>query len=427
MDAFEPPNGGWLAWSQVIASFLINLCTLGLSNSFGVFQSYYEHNLLESYSPSAISWIGTAQGFLLSIVGIVSGPLYDKGYISHLMYAGTALNILGLLCTSFANQYHWIFLSYGIALGLGCGALYVPAQATIQTYFSTKAPLANGISMAGSSIGGILYPILFRQLQEKVGFGWTLLVFGLINGTLLLISCLLIKPRSRTEEEPITSSFNWKSLGDRTLLLFGGCALLLNIAIDVPFYFVPTFVQDKLKLSPQVGDDLLAGMNASSLLGRLFLTWLARYLQPIVIWQFSILAACVLLFCWSSVGSLPGIIAFIILYGFLVGGLISLIPSSVRYICPDPNVIGARLGLVEGFQGVGFLIGPPIAGAILESSLGYFGVSAIFGTLYFTLFLVVGLFTWRRLTGLLSREVSSEDLELTNTLQGVGVPREETR
>ncbi|KAI0888383.1 major facilitator superfamily domain-containing protein [Annulohypoxylon maeteangense] len=269
MAQFEPPNGGWLGWSQVAASFLTNSCTLGLSNSFGVFQSYYEHNTLSSHSSSDISWIGTTQGFLLSLIGIISGPLYDRGYIRYLMYIGSLLNVAGLLGTSASEEYSLIFLSYGIALGLGCGALYVPAQATIQTYFTTRASLANGIAMAGSSFGGIIYPIIFRQLEQSIGFPWACRTLALINAVLLIISCLLMKPRALSDQTSTTGSFDWRSLWNRDLLLLGLCALLLNMGVDVPYYYISSFVQEKLHGSAGVGDSLLAGMNASSLVGRL--------------------------------------------------------------------------------------------------------------------------------------------------------------
>ncbi|KAI1803272.1 MFS general substrate transporter [Daldinia bambusicola] len=415
MATDEASGCDWLAWSQVLAAFLIQCCTLGLCNSFGVFQSYFEHNIIDSFSPSNIAWIGTTQGFLLSIIGIVSGPLYDKGYIRSLMYLGGTLNVAGLLCTSFAGQYPWIILSYGIAIGLGSGALFVPSQAAIQNYFSSeKAALPTGISMTGSSVGGIMYPIIFRQLENRFGFPWTCRAFALINGVLLLTSCLLIKPRqSQQLERNISSrSANWDVFYDWKLIILGVCALILNIGVDVPFYFVPTFVQMKLGLSAEVGDSLLAGINASSLLGRIFFTWISGYSTAFITWQFLIFGACMLLFCWWIVGTLAGIVVFVILYGFFVGGLISLIPSTVRELNPHSEIIGARIGLVEGFQGVGFLIGPPIAGAIMMTPAGYFGVSMFCGALYFLLFTLVGILTYWRSKS--SKQHDNENLELSN-------------
>ncbi|GME42261.1 mfs monocarboxylate transporter [Neofusicoccum parvum] len=57
----DPPDGGLLAWLQVAGSFALYWNHLGLLNSFGAFQTYYEDHLLKDSSPSAISWIGSIQ------------------------------------------------------------------------------------------------------------------------------------------------------------------------------------------------------------------------------------------------------------------------------------------------------------------------------------------------------------------------------
>ena len=76
-----PPDGGRIAWTQVLASFLINMNVYGLVNAFGEFQHFYETEFLVSYSSSTISWIGTVQGALTLFVGAVAGPIFDKGYL----------------------------------------------------------------------------------------------------------------------------------------------------------------------------------------------------------------------------------------------------------------------------------------------------------------------------------------------------------
>ena len=73
-----PPDGGLTAWTQVLASFLININTFGLSNTFGAYQEYYSSGPLASYSFPAISIIGTLQASLLLIIGVLSGPSSTK-------------------------------------------------------------------------------------------------------------------------------------------------------------------------------------------------------------------------------------------------------------------------------------------------------------------------------------------------------------
>lgn len=79
--------------------------------SFGVFQSYYEDHILEHYSSSAISWIGTLQAFFLIEIGIITGPLYDRGYLRYILATGVMLLTLGIMFTSIAKAYYNIFLS----------------------------------------------------------------------------------------------------------------------------------------------------------------------------------------------------------------------------------------------------------------------------------------------------------------------------
>lgn len=172
-----PPNGGLAAWLQVLGGFFVYFNTWlvnksrtendastrpkpkltlpfrGLIITFGVFQAYYETHLLNQYSPSSISWIGTVQGFLLIEVGIFAGPLYDQGHLRYLLLAGAFLVAFGLMMASLATEFYSIFLSLGVCSGLGMGLLFFPAISAISTYWTTRRGMANGIAASGSAVG----------------------------------------------------------------------------------------------------------------------------------------------------------------------------------------------------------------------------------------------------------------------------------
>ncbi|KAL8953394.1 MAG: hypothetical protein Q9222_000771 [Ikaeria aurantiellina] len=147
------PNGGFHAWMQVFGASLLVFNSWGIVNSFGLFQTYYETHLLASQSSSAISWIGTVQAFLLILVGVVSGPFYDRGYIRTLIILGTFWVVFGMMMTSLATKYWEVLLAQGFCVGLGFGCLYIPSVAIVSTYFSTKRALAVGITSTGGSLG----------------------------------------------------------------------------------------------------------------------------------------------------------------------------------------------------------------------------------------------------------------------------------
>ncbi|KAK0631491.1 major facilitator superfamily domain-containing protein [Immersiella caudata] len=367
------PNGGWLAWSQTLACFLMSFCSLGLLNSFGIFQSYYQTSLLDSYPSSSITWIGTIQGALFNIVMFGTGRLYDTGHAKALVYTGSALNILGLFATSFSQSYLTIFLSLGLCVGLGSGILGVPSMAIVATYFdSRKRPLATGISATGAAMGGVIYPVLFRGAIDRIGFPWAVRTLASVSAGLLIAACLLFVDRSAFRDAPF--------------ILFSVAMFLLWLGIDVPFFFLPSFAQEKLGLSADWGDYLLAVMNASAIGGRIMLGFAAMYAGAFATWQFSIGASCILLACWAAVHNLPGILVLVALYGTITTGVSSLVSAALLVISPDISVVGTRMGMSGFLAGFGCLVGPPIAGAIQDTSAGYVGLTSFTAVVYFVAF-----------------------------------------
>ncbi|RAH69942.1 uncharacterized protein BO66DRAFT_438646 [Aspergillus aculeatinus CBS 121060] len=151
-----------------------------LMNAFGVFQTFYELDLLASKSSSDISWIGSTQAFLMFIVSAIVGPIVDAGYVRSLLVLGALLTVLGICMTSLCTAYWQVFLAQALTMGLGFGCLYVPAPTIVSQYFYARTALAMGASSAGTAIGGVIYPIIFTRLQPRIGFGWTTRVLALI-------------------------------------------------------------------------------------------------------------------------------------------------------------------------------------------------------------------------------------------------------
>lgn len=122
-------------------------------NTFGAYQAYYEADLLRHKSSSSISWIGTTEGFLLGTIGVVTGPLFDRGHFYTLLLLGSFLIVFGMMMLSLASEYWQVFLAQGVCVGVGSGLLYVPSLGVLSTAFSTKRAVAIGIATSASSLG----------------------------------------------------------------------------------------------------------------------------------------------------------------------------------------------------------------------------------------------------------------------------------
>jgi MFS family permease len=136
----------------------------------GIFQSYYRSDLLVGYAPSAISWIGTITSFFLCASPLMWGPIFDRGSVRILVFVGSGAVVFGLMMTSLCTTYWHLILAQGIVVGLGGGCTFLTATSILPTYFAKKRSLVMGIAASGSSMGGIIYPIVFHQLNGRSGF-----------------------------------------------------------------------------------------------------------------------------------------------------------------------------------------------------------------------------------------------------------------
>lgn len=69
---------------------------------------------------------------------------------------------------SLCHEFWQCLLAQGFVIGIGGGCLFVPSVAIMPSYFSTKIGLVIGIAASGSSMGGIIYPIMFYKLVDQV-------------------------------------------------------------------------------------------------------------------------------------------------------------------------------------------------------------------------------------------------------------------
>ena len=131
---------------------LIYACLRGFPLCYGVFQNFYSNEYLKSESESSVAWIGTFQNFLVSMVSVLSGPVYDLGYYRFLVFSGCFLSTLGIMMASLSTQYYQLFLSH-MCNGIGSGLLYVPTLALIAQGHDKTRSLAMGIVAGGIALG----------------------------------------------------------------------------------------------------------------------------------------------------------------------------------------------------------------------------------------------------------------------------------
>jgi MFS family permease len=361
-------DGGTRAWLQVLGSFLVFSNLWGFTFAFGSFQSYYELTYIPNETPSNISWIGTMGTFLLILVGVISGPLFDLGYFRSMLYLGAAIETVGVFLMSLSTKYWHIFLTQGVMLGLGNGLLYLPGLALVGRSFTKHRAVAMGITTCGAPMGGVIYTLVFEQLIPKLEYGWTVRIMGFIMLGSYLISFPLLLWGARNVGDIGSGTarklFDKTAFRDLPFWAYTFSNFLLFCGYMVPFFFMASYGQIELGMSRSTSLYVIMIAQASSIIGRLVASYTASKLGVMIPWVICGLSSGIFCIAWAGVHTKGAFIAFSALYGCFSGALIPLPPSIFPVVCPDPRVLGARLGMAQAIGSVASLIGSPIAAAL---------------------------------------------------------------
>lgn len=381
---FSPPDGGFHAWLQVFGSFWAWFNTFGLTNAFGVFNTYYTNIKFPHEKPAIVSLIGSIQPFVLIFFGFLAGPLWDAGYCKSLIISGTAIIAFGYFMVSICDAYWQVMLAQGVLIGFGSALLYLPAVAIIPQYFTRRKALANGFAASGSAFAGVIYPIAFRQLLQRLSFGWSVRVLGfmvIVTGILpaICIRPCLPPPPKEKRRKPLKIDFkpfvNEPAYGFYTLALF----FCLG-AQYTPVFFIQDYVQSKHIMSSDLATYLLPILNAWSVIGRIAPNVIADRVGGVNVLIPCMTVAAILTFCWIAITTAVGSFVFVSIYGFFIGSILSMPAFVISSLCPDPVVAGTRMGTAFAVSSFGILAGPPVAGAILESG-SWLGLQLFAGAL----------------------------------------------
>lgn len=228
---------------------------------------------------------------------------------------------------------------------------------------------------------------MFDRLIDKVGFPWTIRAIGFVALACALLSfpallsgsAMLARPRKRR------ALFDSSAVKDKLFLLFTLCTFCNFLGYIVPYFYIPTFAQQRLGASQSVSLYMLIGALAGSFFGRIGSGLLAHYIGSIVTWGLCAFSSGILALCWISIETQASFVVFSVFWGeralcpvnlqskltiigFLSAALVTLPSAAFANICPDMSRLGTRLGMSWSVSSIATLIGSPIAGALLTTN-----------------------------------------------------------
>ncbi|KAF2867896.1 major facilitator superfamily domain-containing protein [Massariosphaeria phaeospora] len=388
--ASQFPDGGKDAWLCLLGAACCLFCSFGWINCLGVFQNYYQTNLLSNYSPSTIAWIPSCEIFMMFLPGPIVGFVYDNHGPKYLLLFGAFFHVFGLMMTSLCTEYYQLILAQGICSPLGLNCIFQAGTSTVTTWFLKKRGAAYGIMAAGAGLGGIIFPIMASHLIPRVGFGWTMRIFAFTILALLGIAAITVKSRLPPKPRTLELGVFLEPFRDPRFALLTVSSFFFFMGLFIPINFIE--VQALASgMSIRLAGYLLAILNTASIFGRVIPGALAdkfgRFNMQVLMASFA--GIIVLALALPASGN-TAFIAFAAFYGFGSGAFVSLLPAQIAYISKVEE-IGVRTGVVFSCIAIAGLVGNPIAGAIVGREHGGFdglnifaGVMLLAGAVLFT-------------------------------------------
>ncbi|RPA81746.1 MFS transporter [Ascobolus immersus RN42] len=411
---FSPPDGGLQAWLTVTAGFIAQFCSFGFLNAMGIFHHVYQEDLLKENSASQISWILTFQFFLMFFLGQTMGVAVDMWGPKMVLIPSSIVAVTGLILLSFAKTYWQVFLAQGVVFGIGVAGIFMPGLVVTGQFFARRRGMAMGIVAAGSSVGGVVFPIFLHNMLEPHGFSNTLRYTAAMMAGLMAIACACISspfpPKGWVARRGVVSLESFKK---KEYLLFCIGAFFVFWGLFGPFDYLPQQTSQTPKLS-SLSIYSIVILNGASLPGRIIPAILAdkfgrfNIIIPIVfLCSISVMAMWIPLVYYPN---LVGIILFAIVFGFVSGGFLSVMNPCIADLCDNIQELGTRIGGFLMVAAVASLTGLPIQGVIfdkLEGNDRFMGLITFSGV---TMGIGAGFVSWAgvRVNGIIARRKREE-------------------
>jgi len=186
-------------------------------------------------------------------------------------------------------------------------------------------------------------------------FGWTSMV--------ILLGCAALLSRPPVLRAKDTANI-WGMMRTRTFVLLYISLVFDGIAIYTTFVFISPFAMD-LGATHVAGAALIGYIGAASLVGRLGLNLLAPRFGLINIYKTCYWIMLVSCGIWCMSHSYSMLISFAVVLGVGYGGIVAMSPvvAAARF---GIEGLGELLGFLFTAFGVACLIGPPLAGVLVD-------------------------------------------------------------
>jgi MFS family permease len=172
-----------------------------------------------------------------------------------------------LLLLAVCQEYWQFLLCLGFLGGTTSATLTTTALAAVSHWFRDRRGLAAGIAMLGSSIGGIIIPLMLRVTLSRYGWTTALRVLALVTLGCMIVGNVCIKARLRPTLDR-KALIDLKIFKDPRFMFTTLGIFFIEVVLFGTLGLMPSYVRSQ-GFPGSSGSFQIAVLNASSCFGRI--------------------------------------------------------------------------------------------------------------------------------------------------------------
>jgi oxalate/formate antiporter len=378
-------------WVQLVLGLIAMMSISSPQYVWTLFTKSFQDGLGSTLAD--IQWTFSILIILQTWLSPIQGYLVDKFGPRLLIAVGCLMSGAGWITSAYATSLMGLYLTYGLFCGVGTGIVYIGIIGLMVRWFPDRRGFATGMVAAGYGFGAILTTFPIDTMLKSSGYQHTLVVFGIILGIVGAVAALAMRMPQATDKLPqptVTSAVKdvmpaemlktkvfWLMFIMMTMMSTGGLMIISQFASFSRDFGVTKMMVFGLAALPLA----LTIDRITNGLTRPFFGWVSDHIGRentmaiAFLMEACAVAAMVLL--------RDNTLLFVLLSGVVFfgwGEIFSLFPSTLTDTFGTKSAT-TNYGFLYMAQGVGSVLGAPVAALIYAKAGSWLPVFAIIITL----------------------------------------------
>jgi oxalate/formate antiporter len=378
-------------WVQLLMGFVVMMVISSPQYVWTLFVPSFQ--MTTGALLSDVQWTITILIVLQTWLAPVQGYLVEKFGPKLLIGLGTLLSGAGWIAAAHISSLWGLYASYGLLCGIGTGIVYIGVVGLMVKWFPDRRGFATGVVAAGYGFGAMLTTFPIDAMLKAAGYQHTLLVFGAIFAAVGIAGALTLRaPRlgggansgspadagGSTPREMLGTPVFWLMFVMMSMMSTGGLVVITQFTS-----FTKTFGIDAntsvtiLGITTAAIPAALTFDRITNGLTRPFFGWVSDHIGRENTMAIAFIlqgAATYLMLLYRTDPYMLVVLSGLVFFGW--GEIFSLFPSTLTDTFGTAHAT-TNYGFLYMAQGVGSILGAPVAAKIFEATGSWMPVFAL--------------------------------------------------